>query len=117
MLLILNCKSIYGTEIPQWASIIKRAGHKIAILGGPGDLERGDIMRAARITLADVRAVAEKEYTDSRKWAILDAAAGFSLENTLLVSDDARDLAAADLLNLRTVSPFDFTMEQLGEST
>ena len=116
MLLILNCRAICGTDIPQLAPAIKRAGHKIVILGGPGDLERGDIMRAEHATQADMRTVAEREFSDSRKWAITEVLEGLGDVGALVVSEDARDLAAADLLEIPTISPFDFDISQLGES-
>jgi hypothetical protein len=37
------------------------------------------------------------------------------LQEALVISDDPRDRAAADSLNIATVSPFDFGFEWVGE--
>lgn len=117
MLLIVNCKSIYGTEIPQMSGTLKRMGHEIVVLGGPDDQARGEILRAEVAMQVDRAAVSESGTVEGRRWAMIDAIEGKKMDDVLVISDEPRDRAAAESLNIATISPFDFGLEYLGEET
>ena len=117
MLLIVNCKAIYGTDIPVMSGVLQRMGHELVVLGGPDDQARGEILRAERAMRVERSAVSEIDNVEGRRWTIIglvdDAGAHFG--ETLVISDEPRDRAAADSLNITTVSPFDFGFEWVGE--
>ena len=117
MLLIVNCMAIYGTEIPQMSSALKRMGHEIVVFGGPGDFNRGEIARARYALAVERSEVAKMDTVESRRWTIqgLVDNAGARFGEALVISDEPRDRAAADSLNITTVSPFDFGLEWVGE--
>jgi hypothetical protein len=116
MLLIFNCKSIYGTEIPFMAHDIKSLGHRLAVLGGPSDMAGGYMIRAQAALRCDAAVTSDEEHTGFRMTAMSEVMTEFEEPKTLVISDDARDLAAADMLGVPTVSPFDFSLDHLGET-
>ncbi len=117
MLLIINCKSIYGSDLPEMSETLKRMGHEIVVFGGPMDRAAGDIARARSVFGVENSEVANMETVESRRWAML--ACGYVAkdhpEATLVVSDNPSDRAAAASLNIVTVSPFDFNFQWVGE--
>lgn len=117
MLLIVNCMAIYGTEIPQMSSALKRMGHEIVVLGGPGDFNRGEIARARYALAVEQSEVAVIDTVEGRRSTMqsLVDSAGAHFGEALVISDEPRDRAAADSLNITTVSPFDFDLEWVGE--
>ena len=117
MLLIVNCKAIYGTEIPMMSGSLKRMGHEIVVFGGPDDRARGEILRAERAMRVERSEVSESDTVEGRRWAMVDVMESYEhgLQEALVISDEPRDRAAAESLNLPTISPFDFGFEYLGE--
>ena len=113
MLLIVNCKSIYGSDIPELSDALKRMGHEIAVIGGPMDQAVGDIARARSILGTENSEVADMSTVESRRSIILGLVG--VKEEVLIVSDSPYDRAAADTLNIATVSPFDFDLRWVGE--
>ncbi len=117
MLLLINCKSIYGSDLPEMSAVLKRLGHEMVVIGGPDDEARGEVERAKSVMALEKTAVSEFDTTVSR-WrtmmGVVDGAEAYFGE-TLVVSDDPRDRAAADSLNIVTVSPFDFSFQWVGE--
>lgn len=117
MLLIVNCKSIYGSDIPDLSEALKRMGHEIAVIGGPMDQAVGDIARARSMLNVDNSLLAELSTVESRRSVMLglvDSKEAYFGE-TLVISDSPYDRAAADSLNIVTVSPFDFDLRWVGE--
>jgi hypothetical protein len=96
---------------------LQRMGHDLVVLGGPDDQARGEMLRAELAMRVDRSAVSESDTVEGRRWAIQglvdDARAHFG--EALVISDEPRDRAAADSLNITTVSPFDFGFEWVGE--
>jgi hypothetical protein len=119
VLLIVNCKSIYGSDIVEMSGALKRMGHKIIVIGGPDDLFRDEIFRAESALLADQVAVSKLDTTESRRsimLGLIDSKEAY-LGEALVISDSPYDRAAADSLNIATVSPFDFNFQWVGEET
>ena len=117
MLLIVNCKAIYGTRMPEMSGALKRMGHDLIVFGGQDDLDRGEVYRAVSALRASEVTVADFDTTEARRWAMVGIIEDHEhgMREILVISDEPRDRAAAESLNIATVSPFDFDFEHLGE--
>ncbi len=106
---------IAGTSLATTAGEVEpgMTEHEIAVIGGPMDQAVGDIARARSILGTENSEAAEVSTVESRRSTILGLVG--VKEEVLIVSDSPYDRAAADTLNIATVSPFDFDLRWGGE--